>query len=377
MSELRTLYWNARGLRRKIPVLRHLLRHYSIDVALINETHLHPAFSSSLPGYHVLRLDTTAETSQRGLLVAVRRNLPFQPLPSFDTQSFQSLGVETTIDAKPTRIFAIYRPCNLRLDLGEVRRLLHTSPALAAGDWNAHHPAWGCRSPNSAGGRLYRDSQRSGYDVEGPDEFTHFPGSCLQHPSTIDLVVHRGLKLDIEVLPEAHGSDHVPVLVIINGQRALARVPPSRGCIDWERFETTLQSNPPPCSEPLVDAASVDRLERVITSQIQGAMDTATTPHSTRGLPPLPQWIQTLIAKKRKTRIEWQITRDPALKAKLNGLVERIRAALESRDSASWEDRIMKANSDQSSMHKLSRQIMRKRPPVNPIRHSDGSLRYT
>lgn len=182
----------------------------SIDVALINETHLHSAFSSSLPGYHILRLDTTAEFPQRGLLVAVRRSLVFQPLPNLDTQSFQSLGVEIQINAKPTRLVAIYRPCNSTLDLGEVRQLLNTSPALA---WNAHHPAWGCRSSNPAGISLYRDAQRSGYDVEGPDEPTHIPDCSSHHPSTIDLAVHKGLdSLDLEVLPDAIGSDHLPVL---------------------------------------------------------------------------------------------------------------------------------------------------------------------
>ena len=89
-------------------------------------------------------------------------------------------------------------------------------------------------------------------------------------------------------------------------------------------------------------------------------METATSPSNPRGLPPLPRWIQALIIKKKRTRLEWQTTRDPAAKTKLNGLIEQVRAALEDRYAASWERRIAEASSDESSMHKLNRQIMRK-----------------
>ena len=100
MSEnLKIVYWNARGLRRRMPSLRHILREQGADVALVNESHLLPAYSASISGYQVLRLDTTAATPMRGLLV--RNNLVFQPLPSLDTQSFQALGVEFQFDAKP------------------------------------------------------------------------------------------------------------------------------------------------------------------------------------------------------------------------------------------------------------------------------------
>ena len=147
-----------------MPVLRHLLRHYEVDVALISETHYHPSHSSSIPGYHTLRLDTVSETAKRGLLVAVRKSLVFQPLPSYDTQSFQSLGVEIQLASKPLRAFAIYRPCNSSLDVEEVRRLFSGSAqTLAAGDWNAHHPAWGCHNTCVTGRRLYRDAERHGY----------------------------------------------------------------------------------------------------------------------------------------------------------------------------------------------------------------------
>ena len=136
-----------------MPSLRHILREQGADVALVNETHFHPALSASIPGYQVFRLDTTAATPMRGLLVAVRGDLVLQQLPTPDTQSFQALGVEIQVEAKPLRIYAIYNPSNSTLVASEVSQLF-ASPAatLAAGDWNA---------PSSLGRSLLKPSGKS------------------------------------------------------------------------------------------------------------------------------------------------------------------------------------------------------------------------
>ena len=161
MAKLRIMFWNAGGLRRRIPCLRLLLSDNAVDIALINEMHLHPSFSANLPGYHVSRLDTTAETPRGGLLVAVRRRIVHHQLPDLDTQSFQSLGFVVHAGAYAIRVSAIYRPGSVRLKIQEVHRILYSfSPTLAAGDWNVKHPAWRCLSACQTGRRLRRRLRR-------------------------------------------------------------------------------------------------------------------------------------------------------------------------------------------------------------------------
>lgn len=178
MSELRIVYWNAASLRSKLHLLKLLLKEQNIDIVLIRETHLHPSDSINLPGYHTLRLDDTEDSPRRrrGLLVAVRRSLVHHPLPIMVTRSFQSLGVEIQIDDNTLRVFAVYRPPTSNFSTDDIRKVLDSStPTLAAGDWNAKHPAWRCFTTCTAGRRLFNDACRSGYEVSGPDE----PTQCL------------------------------------------------------------------------------------------------------------------------------------------------------------------------------------------------------
>ena len=366
-----------------MPFLRLLLRDNNVDVALINETHLHASHPANLPGYHVLRLDVSAEKPRRGLLVAVRRNLIFRQLPDLDAQSFQSLGVETQIGAQVFRAYAIYRPIKSPLRTSEVHQLLGGSiPTLAVGDWNAKHPAWRCASHCTTGRRLHQDSIRHGYEVVGPDEPTHFSFTATHQPTTIDLVVHKGIEaMDLETLPDAFGSDHQPVLVKLTGRLTLANGPPPGRRISWVRFEANIQKQlhhqKIPIAEPIVDTSDVDRLEARITGTIQEALEEATTPATSRTLPPIPAHIRALVERKRRVRSEWQQTRDPAAKTRLNKLIERIREALVETGADEWERRIEEADEDQPSLNRLCRQLTKKKPATHPLMHPDGSLRYT
>ena len=211
MDRHRILYWNAAGLRRRLSFLRYLLQDHAVDIALISETHLPPTFAANLPGYHIHRIDTTADSVWRGLLVAVRRNVAHQLLPDLGTQTFQSLGVEALLGAHTIRAYAVYRPGTTRLRTREIHRLLNNPiPTLAAGDWNAKHPAWGCLSTCTTGRRLYEDAHRHSYEVMGPEEPTHYSNVSNHQPSTIDIVVQRGLEgLSLDTLPDAFGSDQV------------------------------------------------------------------------------------------------------------------------------------------------------------------------
>ena len=310
--------------------------------------------------------------------MAVRRSIVHQPTPDTNTKSFQSLGTEIHFGGETLRLFAIYRPPASSLNVSEVRGILDSAtPTMAAGDWNAKHPAWRCHTICQNGRRLFEDADRHGYAVEGPDEPTHFSYTSTHLPSTIDLVVHRGMDnhgLTLETLPDAYGSDHLPVLVTALGKLTAARRPQHGGLIHWPRFEALVHNKIPLRAEPLDSPSSIDRLEEKITSTIRDAISEATAPRKLRTLPPIPKRLFDLIARKRKTREEWQRTREPATKTKLNSYIERIRAELESAAAESWEKRIEEASEDQPSLNKLCRLVTKKAPPVRPLLHPDGTL---
>ena len=373
------MFWNAAGLRRRVPFLRYLLQDNSVDIALINETHLLPSHAVNLPGYHVLRLDASADNPWRGLIVAVRRNIVHHQLPDQGTQSLDSLGVEAHTGTQAIRAFAVNHPGTSRLKTSDIHRLLDSAtPTLAAGDWNTKHPAWGCTSPCTTGRRLFEDAYRHGYGVTGPEEPTHYSHTSAHQPSTIDLVVHRGLdNLNLETHPDAFGSDHKPVLATLTGRLTLAKPLPAGRRICWEHYEAALDAQRFPITEPITTAAGIDMLEAKLSSTIRSAMEEASLPASPRRLPPLPARVRTLVERKRRIRSDWQRSRDPLLKTQLNSLIEQIREALMDSAAESWDNRIAEAREDQASLNRLCRQLTKKKPVTHPLLHPDGTLRYT
>ena len=302
-----------------------------------------------------------------------------QPLPILNLQTFQSLVVEISLGDRALCVFATYRPSNSQLDVKEVREALNRStPTLLAGDWNAKHPTWGNRRACTIGRKLFEDASRHGYEISGPAEPTHYHFNRTLLPTTIDLVVHRGaMAMALEVLPDAFGSDHLPVLAVITGHPVVTRRPPAGRLICWEKFAATLCETTPVRSEPLDTPDSIDRLEAKLTNAIKEAMDGATAPLHPRRLPKTSAKVSQLILEKRRVRAEWQRTREPATKTRLNGLVESVRAALNTSATLTWDARIAEASDDHASLYKLCRQISKKPAPVGPLYHgSDGSLRY-
>lgn len=51
------MYWNAKGVRLKIPLLRKFLEDHRIDITLLTEIHLRPFHRCTLPNYTIFRND--------------------------------------------------------------------------------------------------------------------------------------------------------------------------------------------------------------------------------------------------------------------------------------------------------------------------------
>lgn len=348
-------------------------------MALISETMLTAADKPKFPGYHVYRQDEFgANRAYRGLMVLVRRSIVHQPLPTLSLASMQVLGVELFVAGAPLRVYAVYHPGTLRLDLAEVQLVLDSStPVIVAGDWNCKHPAWNSAAITTDGRRLFNDSEARGYKVDGPHTPTHYPQCPTQLPDVIDLVVHRGLPRDPhqEVLLDHTGSDHQPVLVTMDD--IPTRVAPSapRPITDWNLFGERLVETTP--TRPVDTANDVEQLASDLTNCIQDALKHASHVKPSQGaLPPLPAHITKMLQEKRRLRKQWQRSRCPVQKTELNKLMEKIKSELADHRSESWERRIQDASDDMTSIHRLCRQLANKPAPVRPLIHADGSLRY-
>uniref|UniRef100_A0A2A4JQF8 Reverse transcriptase domain-containing protein n=1 Tax=Heliothis virescens TaxID=7102 RepID=A0A2A4JQF8_HELVI len=367
--------------------LTALLKDKDIDVALISETHLGPADRTRFPGYVIYRRDETSahQARYRGLAVLVRRRVVHQELPTPHQDSIYTLGVQLHVAGEDVGLYACYKPPATRLNLAELRALLppHApGPVLIAGDLNCKHPAWNSTRTNGEGRRLFTDAEAHGYAVSGPEVPTHYPDARNYTPDVLDIVVHSGLHCQItqQVLDDEMQSDHHPVLVVLAGMPTRQRPAAPRHKTDWTIFQEKLEIATP--TRPVVSAADVDGLAEDVTACIQGALEEATLPQtgSPQGAfahPPLPHRLRALIAKKRRLRKRWQVTRCPTEKAVVNRLAEEIKAELRTLSSESWEAHLDAVDGDWPSIHRLCRQLSNAPAPVRPLLDSGGALRYT
>lgn len=375
---LRIVHWNAQGLSRKLRLLRVFLSEHKVDVMLISETHLRSSDKCRLPNYHTYRRDEVTEQGQayRGLAVLVKRNVVHQPLDEARIESFYALGIVVNAAGEELRVFAAYKPPSTRLRVAEVRSLLDSpAPTIIAGDFNCKNRAWNSLRDSPDGRRLLDDAEHHGYDISGPDAPTHIPDNAAHDADVIDIVIHRGLQQPPaqEVLYDLQ-SDHLPVLLVLSMTPTTVLPPAPRYRYDWTKFSEIMDSNTP--SRPVTTPEDAEQLASELTSQIQGAMNSASSTQPARGSQPLPARIQEMISESRRLRKQWQRDRCPTLKTRLNTIANKVTQALSDHAAESWDRHLESIDDEWPSVHRLCKQLANARDPVRPLLARDGTPRY-
>jgi hypothetical protein len=121
----------------------------------------------------------------------------------------------------------------------------------------------------------------------------------------------------------AVSSDHLPVLIDTTCRSSFRNLParPDYRRTDWVKYQASLEERLP--STPLLpNEGEIDTCVEEISSAILEALAASTPENCPRDDPrsPIPACIQDEIRLKNRLRRQWQITRDPALKAEVNRL---------------------------------------------------------
>ncbi|KAF7284132.1 hypothetical protein GWI33_022490 [Rhynchophorus ferrugineus] len=136
------------------------------------------------------------------------------------------------------------------------------------GDFNAHHPTWGCFRANSAGNAIVALSAELGYGLALPDEPTHHPSTLSQGAARIlDFFILQEVNRDSEVrVLDELDSDHRPVLLKLGNcattQASLTRF---RRKTDWKNYQSLLL-----ISDPIPKIITPEQLEEAINSIHRG-----------------------------------------------------------------------------------------------------------
>jgi hypothetical protein len=207
-------------------------------------------------------------------------------------------------------------------------------PVLVVGDLNAKHS----RLTTVRGKLLRYYADRHSCLIHGPDTPTTVP----YKPSATPDFLAKNLRTPVHLTAcSALSSDHLPVLIDTMCRSSFLN-PPERPDFKrsyWSKFQAYLDSFIPFNTET-ADEAGIDTCVGSLTSAISGALDVSTPKSRPRAdpRPPIPARIQDGIRLKNRHRRQWQLTRDPALKAEVTRLQRSVTLQLKEWRNDQWSD---------------------------------------
>lgn len=187
MNKLNILFWNCNGITNRIQELYAFTKINNIHIILLGETRINTSTPLKLPYYHTYRQDRPINPGKPpagGTAILIRSNIIHQQ------ENIQTSIDSTTITIKmgndPIRISSFYKSPRTLITNNDLDILTnHGGFFLIAGDLNAKHTTWHCRTTNTACRIIHRHMVTSNnYIISAPDSPTHFHYNNTQTRST-------------------------------------------------------------------------------------------------------------------------------------------------------------------------------------------------
>jgi len=164
--------------------------------------------------------------------------------------------------------------------------------------------------------------------------------------------------------------DHLPVLVDTtcrsSFQHPLDR--PDFRRTDWANFQTHLEDQIPFDPE-LHDGMAIDTCVENFSGAVLKALAASTPKRRPRAdpRPPIPAGIEDEIRLKNRLRRQWQVTRDPTLKAEVNRLQKSVTRRLNEWRNDQWSATLESLNPEDQSLWRMAKRVMRVATPSPPL----------
>ncbi|KAL6416784.1 hypothetical protein ACFW04_013891 [Cataglyphis niger] len=264
--------WNANGLSNHIQELKHFANDYEIDIIMISEIHFTSKSYVSVPRYSTYYTLHSDGSTHSGTAIIIRSNIKH-----YEARSYRMRSVSRIERIDRLKIYSSLRP-NIQLRIANMRIfsvLLATNSA--GGDFNAKHALWGSKALNSKGRELHKAVQNLHLHTVSTGEPTYWPSDSRKTFDLLDFCITKGmsrLRVRSNSCLEL-SSDHSPI--IVDGRQDRLNKP---------------RMNPSSNSSEIPIKCSADIIEK--------------------------------LSEKRKIRKQWQNTRCPLLKTKLNKIIKEI-----------------------------------------------------
>ena len=136
--------------------------------------------------------------------------------------------------------------------------------------------------------------------------------------------------------------------------------------IDWANFQTHLEDQTPFDPE-LHNGMAIDTCVENFSSAILKALAASSPKRRPRGdqSPPSPTGIQEEIRLKNRLRRQWQVTRDPSLRAEVNRLQRSVTRRLNEWKNDQWSATLESLDPEDQSLWRMTKRVMRERLSSN------------
>lgn len=373
---LRLAYWNADGVRPRKLELEQFLSYHGIDICLVNETHLVADRPFRLTNFVCHRTDRPAAGG--GTAILVRHGIDHYPVPLSNLRQLEATAIHVIVNGRPVQLVAAYlSPTRSFIEADFLTCLAGGLPVLVAGDLNAKHTIWNSRVTSHRGSRLHDFSIRHHCDVHGPTSHTYNPYVRASRTDVLDIVITKDISFQFDLtVCVALSSDHYPVILDAHC-RASFKAPLTRHDqrrVNWDDFKSAVEDNI--TGNPVVQsAADVEARLSEFSTVISEALEASATSRRkspTQATAPLPPAIQASIREKNRLRREWQLHRDPQTKREMNRLQRSINFELRVWKNDLWTEKLETLDTQDSSLWKMTKQLMRVQDPTPPLRTAAG-----
>lgn len=348
---------------------------------LISETHFTKKSYikfNSYTVYHTIHPDGTAHG---GSAIIIKNNIKHYVINEYQTEQIQATNVVVEDCNGPLTISAVYCPPKHATKQKEFEHYLKKlgNRFISGGDFNAKHPQWGSRLMTPKGRELYKAMGNLNLHSVSTGEPTYWPTDRRKIPDVIDFYITKSISkqylkakscLDLS-------SDHSPVLLTLSS-KVIER---EKACVlcnkktDWvcykQQVEETLNMSLPLKTDNDITEA-IEHFNQCIQ---QAAWNATPVKPTMKNVEVSSVSVRLKVAEKRQLRKQWQITRSPELKSKLNKAIKSLRKLLHTEANDNVQNYLRTLGPTQGTDYSIWKATKRlKQPQISfpPLRSSDG-----
>lgn len=250
--EIRILQWNACGFNspKRGEFTKFLSKSKKLpDIICVQETFWKEGIHNiRIKGYQIVRQDRPGTKSRGGIATLIKDNLSYKVVKG--PPDIESLTVSVPIKTGGTlEISNVYLPPKMNECVieGALSNLMLHPSKIILGDLNAYGATFGAVKPNNRGKMIETVMEKSKYVALNTGQGTH--QKQRNDTSPIDLTIASpslARKCTWSVLKEDFGSDHYPILTILNEPPLIEK---SNDCrlaykyAKWNEFRRNCQEN--------------------------------------------------------------------------------------------------------------------------------------